>query len=140
VTQGPVADSVEQVDVDIAGAEARSALLWAQAIFEQAPHAVRTFLVLGWRFGLGLRLAASGTPGHVIGWSVVSDDEDEVRLAAEGKLLAAVQTVRVEGGRLVLQSAVTYRSALGRLLWLAAVPLHRLTSPYLLRRAANTKT
>ena len=46
---------VDAFDIDLAS-PAPSAELWARSVFEGAPAAVRWFIVIGWRVGLGLRL------------------------------------------------------------------------------------
>src|SRR5438132_5006213 len=54
--------------VEVPRRDERSTEQWARAIWEDAPVALRWFIVAGWRFVLGLRLGARHSPDHVLGW------------------------------------------------------------------------
>jgi hypothetical protein len=59
---------VDAFAIDLASA-APSAEGRARSVFEGAPVAMRWFMVVGWRLGLGLRLGPR-TPEHVLGWRI----------------------------------------------------------------------
>lgn len=50
------------------GAQERPPEQWARITFEDAPLALRWFVVLGWKTILGLRLGPLRSPDHVLGW------------------------------------------------------------------------
>ncbi len=118
-----------------AGAGARDAEGWVRAVLEGAPAPVRWFLRAGWRFGLGLRLGPASSPRHVLGWPIAASDPEAVRLAADSPLLSAELLLRVRPAAITLTTSVTFTRRAARPLWAAALPLHRLTVPRLLRRA-----
>jgi hypothetical protein len=122
--------------IDLASA-APSAEGWARSVFEGAPVAVRWFMVVGWRFGLGLRLGPR-TPEYVLGWRITGRDANSLTLEQKSWLLTA-QLVCWTGNQGSMQATfVRYDSPAARWLWPTASLLHRRIVPYLLRRAAST--
>ncbi|WP_050997227.1 MULTISPECIES: DUF2867 domain-containing protein [Frankia] len=117
------------------GAGARDAEGWIRAVLEGAPAPVRWFLRAGWRFVLGLRLGPVSSPRHVLGWPIVAREPDVVRLATDSPLVSAELVLRVRPAAISLTTSVTFTRRAARLLWAAALPLHRLSVPRLLRRA-----
>jgi hypothetical protein len=75
VERRSVPGEVRAIDplADMSSAKPRSPAQWARAIFEDAPVAMRWFLLLGWRAGLGLRLGPVHSPAHVHVASEVSE-------------------------------------------------------------------
>jgi Protein of unknown function (DUF2867) len=119
-------------------ADARSAEQWARATFEDAPGALRSFIVAGWIAGLGLRLGPRPSPDHVLGWPIASAAPDLIVLSVESALLGTAHIVlRVESSRVLLSSFVRYEKPAARPLWSAVQPLHHRIVPYLLGRAAS---
>lgn len=57
-------------------------------------------------------------------------------LAAESPLLAAQNVVDLTPEHITWTTVTTYRNVVGRVVWAFALPIHRLTIPYLLRRAS----
>ena len=114
--------------------------LWARAVFEQGPAPLRAFVDLGWRALLGLRLGPRHSPDHVAGWAIASVDErpDTITLTADSGLLRARNIVAVDDDVVEWVTAVQFERRLGRTVWAAAIPVHSLTIPYLLTRAAGT--
>ena len=114
-------------------------LHWARAVFEDAPAALRWFVVFGWRRVLGLRLAPRSTKGHVLGWAIADGDlvAGSVALTAQSRFLQASNIVTVEATTVTWVTLVHYSGAAARPLWAIARPIHRLTIPYLLARAAD---
>jgi hypothetical protein len=114
----------------------RSAEQWARAAFEGAPAALRTFVVVGWRYGLGFRLGPRGSAAHVLGWKIASSTPEVVVLTLQSPLVTAHKVVRVDAARVAMTTFVRYERAPARALWSAAAPVHHRTEPYLLGRAA----
>ncbi len=121
--------------VSIANA-APSAEQWARHIFQGAPSALRSLLVLGWKVGLGLRLGPAGAPGHVLGWTLEATSPQSVTLGARSWALSAQKVVRVDGHRLRVATFVRFEHPAARPLWSAVLPVHRRLEPLLLTKAA----
>lgn len=113
----------------------RSPAQWAAAVFEGS--ALRAFVRFGWRWGLLLRLAPKGKPGHVLGWPVqtVCGDPIAVVLAQESPLLSARLVFRAPPGTLQFSTYVRATGKIGRVVWAVAAVLHRRLAPYLLKSA-----
>jgi hypothetical protein len=125
-------------EVAIAEGDARSAEQLARATFEDAPRALRAFLVAGWTVGLGLRLGPRTSPDHVLGWQIVTATTDLIVLSVQSALLGTAHIVlQVAGSRVVLASFVRYETRAARPVWSAVQPLHQRIVPYLLGRAAS---
>jgi len=62
------------------GQRAHSPEQWARAAFEEAPPAVRRFVLFGWVHVLRLRLGPRHSSTHVMGWKIVSDSTDRIVL------------------------------------------------------------
>lgn len=108
---------------------------WARAVIEGAPRLWRVLLLIGWRYVFGLRLGPRDSPGTVLGLAIESSDDQSVVLAAESPVMVAKDVFLTGPGTVTWVTLVRYRSLLGRLAWSAAVPVHVVTVPYLLRRA-----
>jgi hypothetical protein len=117
-------------------ADERSAEQWARAALEGAPAALRNFVIVGWRYGLGFRLGPRASGAHVLGWKIASSTPDVIVLDVKSPLVTAEKVVRVDATRVVMTTFVRYERAAGRALWSAVTPVHHRTEPYLLGRAA----
>jgi hypothetical protein len=125
-------------EVSIPSGDARSAEQWARAVFEEAPRAIRSFVMVGWIAGLGLRLGPRPSTDHVIGWQIASAAPDQIVLRVRSALLGTGHlALRVERSRVVLGSFVRYEKRGARPIWAAVQPLHHLILPYLLGHAAS---
>jgi hypothetical protein len=120
-------------------ARSRTPEVWARAVFEGAPPLWRWVLTLGWRFGLGLRLGPIPSRWHVQGWPIVSSEAQSITLAAQSRWLSARAVFVVSDDSVTWVTLVRYDRPLGRVLWRAAAPIHHLTVPPLLRRAARVR-
>jgi hypothetical protein len=118
------------------GTDARSPEQWARAAFEDGPAPIRWFVLIGWRYVLGFRLGPRPSSDHVLGWKIVETAPDSIVLELRSALVIARKVVRVEGARVVMTTFVRYRRPRARALWSAVAPIHHLTEPYLLGRAA----
>jgi hypothetical protein len=88
---------------------------------------------------LRFRLGPSSSPGHIIGWTVVRSDRDEIVLAADGPLMRGQLTMRREdGSRAVLTTRVRYHDRVAAsAVWFVIGPLHRIVAPRLMQRSAR---
>jgi hypothetical protein len=110
---------------------------WARATFEGAPATLRVLLVTAWKYGLGLRLGATASPDHVLGWLISSSGPDSITLEARSRLMVAQNIVAVSDSTVVLVTLVQFNRRAGRALWAVATPVHVKVIPYLLQRAWN---
>ena len=110
---------------------------WARAAFEGAPAPLLRLLPLAWRLGLGLRLGPRPSPGHVLGWSLTGSDTRTATLTARSGLLTAHNVVALRDNEVVRVTLVRFERRAARPLWAVAAPIHHLTVPYLLARAAR---
>jgi len=122
----------------MADGDARTAEQWARATFEDAPRALRAFIVAGWTAGLGLRLGPRPSPDHVLGWRIVTAAPDLITLSVQAALLGTAHIVlQLDSSRVVLASSVLYEKRGARPIWSAVPPVHHRIVPYLLGRAAS---
>jgi hypothetical protein len=125
-------------EVTTPSADARSAEQWARAAFEDAPRAIRAFVMAGWIVGLRLRLGPRSSADHVLGWRIVSATPERVVLEVRSALLGTGHlALQVESSRVVLASFVRYEKRGARPIWAAVQPLHHLILPYMLGHAAS---
>jgi hypothetical protein len=122
---------------EVTDGEGCSAERWARATFEDAPHALRAFIVAGWTSFLGLRLGPRDSPDHVLGWRIVTDAPELIILESQFRFGTAHNLVRVDDSRVLLATFVRYEKRGGRTAWSVAAPLHHRIVPYLLGRAAS---
>lgn len=122
---------------EIATHDRRPAERWARDALEGAPRPLRWFVMFGWRFVLGLRLAPGTSPDHVLGWKVVKSEQDVAVLEARSRLLVANLLFEPKDGRFVWVSALRFESGLARPIWAVVGLLHRRIVPYVVGRAAR---
>ena len=132
---GPL-DYRDATAVAVPAGDDRSAEAWMRSMFEGAPRPLRILLRAAWRVGLGLRLGPSGSPDHILGWSIAARAEDAIRVGARSPLLTAVLLLRLDGGDAVMMTNVRFRRRLAAPVWAVARPIHRRIVPWLLDRAA----
>jgi hypothetical protein len=124
-------------EVTASGADGRSPEQWVRDVFEGAPRAFRRFVVVGWRYVVGLRLGPWPSPDHVLGWRIVSATSEMIILEVRSAMVTARKTLRVEGSRVTMTTFVRYERPLARAIWAAIAPVHHQTEPYLLGHAAS---
>lgn len=129
-------DYASAFEVSRQAADGRSAEQWARAAFEGAPAALRMFVVVGWKYGLGFRVGPRSSPAHVLGWKIATKTPDAIALELQSPLVGAHKIVRVDGARVVMTTFVRYERLPARALWSAVAPIHHRTEPYLLSHAA----
>jgi Protein of unknown function (DUF2867) len=133
----PDADYICAFEFPRSARDRRTAEQWAQAVFEDPPMPVRTFLTLGWRIVLGLRLGPRPAKDHVLGWRIRSAQPDLLVLEAASHLITAHNVVQVDDTRVVWTTFVGYHNFVGRVAWALTVPFHIAVIPRLLRHAAR---
>ncbi|OBH08506.1 DUF2867 domain-containing protein [Mycobacterium sp. E1747] len=90
------------------------------------------------RHVLGFDLGPVSSPDHLIGWTIVRSDHDELVLRARGPLMRGELTLRRrDNRRATLTTRVRYcRRLRARAVWAVVGPLHRVVAPRLMARAA----
>jgi hypothetical protein len=130
-------DYADRFEVAISRMDTRTAEQWYRTAFEEAPHPIRWFLLLGWRRVLGLRLGPRSSPDYILGWRIASREPREVRLELHSTLMMAQLTLHLANSTAVWSTHVVYMHPLARPLWAAVGVIHRQMVPYLLKRAAS---
>jgi Protein of unknown function (DUF2867) len=136
------ADYVDVFEVPIRSADSRTAEQALRDAVGQNPDALGAAVLWIHRHVLGFRLGPVSSPEHVIGWSIVRSDNDEIVLAANGPLMhGELDLRRQDGRRAVLTTRVHYRHKFAaRAVWLVVGPLHRAIAPRLLRDVTPAST
>ena len=129
-------DYEDSFRAELAAGDDRSAEQSARAVFEGAPRALRWFLVAGFRFGLGLRLAPRSSPEHILGWEILERTSDSITLQAQSWFLTSRLVFQTDGLHLTQSTRVRYDRAIAALLWPPVAIVHHQIVPRLLRHAA----
>jgi deazaflavin-dependent oxidoreductase (nitroreductase family) len=118
----------------------RSAESWIRRIFEDAPASLRWFLLVGWRV-LGARLGPLHSPDYVLGWRIDANEPTWIRLSVEWRIgLSADLVLSVDGSAVTLSTFVQHHNRVARYAWATLVPIHHVTTRYLVRRATDPLT
>lgn len=138
-TGGTAADYVDVFEVPIAAGDARAAEQFFRDALSGTPRALGKLVFWVHRHVLRLRLGPARSPQHLIGWTIVRSDPDELVLATGGPLLRGELTLRRhDDQRAVLTTRLHYRQKLcTRTVWVLVGPLHRILAPRLMRRSAR---
>ncbi len=128
-------DYTDSFTAHLAAEDTRTPEQLARAVFEGAPRPVRGFLLAGFRFGLGLRLAHGRSAEHVFGWRIVDAGPLSITLQASSWLLTSRLLLRIEGSRVSQSTLVCFEKPIAALIWPPVAVLHRQIVPRLLRRA-----
>jgi hypothetical protein len=125
-------------EVAITDGDTRDAEQWARATFEEAPPALRRFIMTGWIAGLRLTLGPRASRDHVLGWRIVTTTPELIVLSVQSALIGTAHFVLyVESSRVLLTNFVRYEKPAARPIWSAVQPLHHQIVPYLLGHAAS---
>src|SRR5581483_3067773 len=89
------------------------------------PAPLRGFMLVGWRFVLGLRLGPRPSPEHILGWRITKRSPEETVCQLSSSFLDATNTFRRVGDRLVWSTCVTYDRPVARVIWPPVSLLHR---------------
>jgi hypothetical protein len=116
----------------------RSAEQWLRAVFEEAPLALRWFLIVGWT-ALTCRLRLRAAPSRILGWQVEYATPDTALIAVRARIgLSSYVAVAVDADEITLASFVRYTgpaTSVARALWTGTIPLHERMLRYLLTSA-----
>jgi len=115
----------------------RSPEQWARAVFEGAPWPARWFLVVGWRYGLGLRFGPRSSPKHILGWAIVDRSADTITVQARSWLLTSQLVFYATDTHVSQSTFVRYDRRIAAAIWPPVSLLHRQIVPRLVRRAAT---
>jgi hypothetical protein len=129
-------DYDDSFEASVAAANERTPEQWARAVFEDAPRSVRWFLLVGFRYGLNLRLARRTSPKHVLGWAIVDREPDSLTIESRSWYLTSRLLFKTELARVTLSTHVRYDKPIAKILWPPVSILHRQILPRLLRHAA----
>jgi hypothetical protein len=125
-------------EVTIAHGDARCAEQWARATFEDAPPALRRFILTGWIAGLRLSLGPRPSADHILGWRIETATPELTIMGVQSALIGTAHFVLVlESSRALLTNFVRYEKPAARPVWSAVQPLHHRIVPYLLGHAAS---
>jgi len=130
-------DYTDAFEVDTSSAKPRSAEQWARATFEDAPVAMRWFLLASWRAGLGLRLGPRHSSDHVHGWRILDRATSSITLELRSWFLRCHLVFWLDDTKLVFSTSIRYERQIGAVIWPPASILHRRIVPYLLQHAAR---
>jgi hypothetical protein len=119
-----------------AAADERTPEQWARAVFEDAPRPVRWFLVIGFRYGLGLKFGPRHSPEHVLGWAIIDTSPDSLTVESRSWLLTSRLVFRTEATRLSQSTYVRYDRPIAKIVWPPVAILHRQIVPRIVRHAA----
>lgn len=111
-------------------ARAASAEQWARATWEDLPWALRSFLVIGWRSVLGLKLGRLSSPQTVLGWPIIENHPDTVTVEAKSRLITGQNIVTVKESEVLWTTLVRYEGRIGGLVWRAIEVVHRVALSY----------
>jgi hypothetical protein len=112
----------------------------ARAVFEGAPRPVRLFLVLGFRYGLGLKFGPRDSPEHVLGWAIIDREPDWITIESRSWMLTSRLVFRTEESQVSVSTFVRYDSPIAKVIWPPVSLLHCQIVPRLLRHAAAHTT
>lgn len=129
-------DYDDSFTAQLAATNDRTPEQWARAVFEDAPPAVRWFLVAGFRYGLGLRFGPYPSPDHVLGWAIIDRTANSITLESRSWLLTSRVVFRTETARVSQSTYVRYDKRIAAVIWPPISILHRQIVARLLRHAA----
>jgi hypothetical protein len=116
-------------ELRVEGAASITAQQWARATFEGASPILRSFLVLGWRSVLGLRLSRRGSTRSVLGWRLTEDLLHLATLEAASGLITAQNIVFVQDTRVLWITLVHYERRIAVPIWRLVELVHRVVVP-----------
>ena len=136
-------DYADAFEIRLHESDPRSAEEFVRCALEAAARPVQAMVWIVHRYLLKLRLGPRSSPGHLLGWKILTSKPDVTHVEAVSPLLGRGVIVgrRVDPTCVVITTYVFYTRppALARVVWKIAGPLHRRIAPYLLEHAAATE-
>jgi Protein of unknown function (DUF2867) len=129
-------DYTDSFEAAVAAADARTPEQWARAVFEETSRPMRWFLVIGFRYGLGLRFGPRPSPEHVLGWAIIDREPDSLTLESRSWFLTSRLVFQAEASRVTQSTFVRYDKRIAAIIWPPVSILHCQIVPRLLRQAA----
>jgi hypothetical protein len=131
-------DYADAFEVALPSADGRSAEELVRAGLQNVPRWLGATVLFAHRHVLRFDLAPLAAPNHLLGWEIAERASDRITLRATGPLLDGVLVAkRIPPSTAVLETFVSYRRPVARMVWAAVAPIHRAVVPVLLRRAAT---
>ncbi len=124
-------------ELRVQGAASTTAQQWARAMFEDASPILRSFLVVGWRSALGLRLSKRGSTRSVLGWQLTEDLPHVATLEAASGLITAQNIVFVQDTGVFWVTLVHYERRIAAPIWRLVELVHRVVGPVILTGAGS---
>jgi hypothetical protein len=119
--------------------DSRTAGEWLRAGLEDSPAPLRRLILVVHRHALRFRLGPHSGDGYVLGWHVIKEEPDEMRLEAAGPLFSGrLVGRRPDPSTVRLDTLLTFnRPRTASIVWAVVGPLHRAVAPFLLQRASG---
>lgn len=121
----------------------RSAEQWARAMFEEAPLAMRWFLIVGWS-AITCRISPRRSSARILGWQIESTSPQTTVIAVQAWVgLTSWLIFSIDEDFVTVASFVRFSgpvTPLARAVWAATVPLHERILPHLLTAARRRVT
>jgi hypothetical protein len=131
-------DYADAFEVALAASDGRSAEELVRAGLENVPRWLGAAVLVVHRHVLRLDLAPLSAPNHLLGWEIADRGPNSIRLHATGPLVEGVLVAkRIPPSTAALETFVSFRRPVARVVWAAVAPIHRAVVPVLLRRAAT---
>jgi hypothetical protein len=129
-------DYADAFEIQLSDSDERSAEQLLHAGVGQAPAWMRAVVLAVHRHVLRLNLGPATSPKHVLGWEILTIENDAIRLRAEGPLIGGVLVMRrIPQSSAVLETSVDFRRpALARIVWTVIAPAHRAVARILLAK------
>jgi hypothetical protein len=115
----------------VASVPGSTAADWARASLRGADG---TFSRVVWQGILGFELAP-GTPGTLVGWTIIHDSAERFVLEADGPVMVGRMVFELADGEVRWTTSLKYHRSVGRIIWAAVGPGHRRIAPRVLGRA-----
>jgi len=133
-------DYADAFTVALSTSDHRSAEVFARDALESAPPPLRWLVWSVFRWVLRFELGPRSSPQHVLGWSIVSSSQDEVRLQTHSRLFRAVLLgTRPDPQTAKIVTALVYDDPKSSVIWSVVAPVHRQVARILLQSARRPR-
>ena len=132
-------DYADAFEVEMHPSDRRSCEQLARDGLERMPRPVLVVVRTALRRVLRLRLGPDLSPGHVLGWPIITSSDDLAHLESSSPLLrrAVIVVRRPTSTSATISTFLFHAHPSARLLWAIVGPVHRRVAPYLMVRAAR---